>query len=676
MKISTSSGVLEIPQDLDFEIKANHPFFSDEGTASIPVTIPATAPNCAILGYPERVERATRFVREIPGIAECGVFRKQCRIISESASRKSGISMCLALTESEMYAAVRDIKLKEALAGYSHGPSKMTPADPFQAYHSLHLDGFGYSGIDFPFALFPVASDLDSNGNCFILNKPGTDAMYAPARTLTINDKSIQVPEGYAIAPYIYLWAMIEYAFEASGFGIGANCFKTDEDLQLLVVVHNRADVSVESYGTDGMMWGFHYADLVPDMTIGELIVWLHDKFGAVVVHNSGGVYIYLLRDLLTNTPDYDLTPLAITDETISYPAPSTIERSTDTSIESAQPAADSLEALREQFANCIESNSMPDSSLGSGLHYIRPLGKYYHVASGSTDIVLLGSATFPYKRKGDLKAETISTDDPFLPTVCIDGVYMPYIGKRTHLYTDTGEEAPEQKIQICYAFDVLDADGIYTMAGSSFSFDHKGAEVTKRKRQPDGSIALTPHPALTPEGLAPFWSDYEKMLMNGAPEISLECEFPMADLVTIDMMTPKLFKGVRVLIRSITYKVKDAPTTRAKMTLQLIPDYTDMQIPASIHFGRNLTWKVVSTRYIFAGNGYTIDQTDGLDDYNAADDRPDYTPRYAGIITKRRKRWLKYTYTKKVKKWWGSSTSTYSSTHEWDEYFISVASE
>ena len=36
------------------------------------------------------------------------------------------------------------------------------------------------------------------------------------------------------------------------------------------------------------------------------------------------------------------------------------------------------------------------------------------------------------------------------------------------------------------------------------------------------------------------------------------------------------------------------------------------------------------------------------------------------------RERWLKYKYTKTVKKWWGKSTSEYTSTHKWKEYFIS----
>ena len=74
MKISTPDGILDIPEDLDFEIKASHPFFSDEGSASIPVTVPATTANCAILGYPERVDRRTRYEKESFAIAECGAW--------------------------------------------------------------------------------------------------------------------------------------------------------------------------------------------------------------------------------------------------------------------------------------------------------------------------------------------------------------------------------------------------------------------------------------------------------------------------------------------------------------------------------------------------------------------------------------------------------------------------
>ena len=685
MKISTPDGILDIPEDLDFEIKASHPFFSDEGSASIPVTVPATTINCALLGYPERVDRRTRYEKESSAIAECGAWRKQCKVITESAGRDSGIALCLALAESDMYAQVRDRKLKDIFAEHAHAPSRMTLCTPMDAFRAIHLEGFSYSGIEFPFALFPVAVDFDGQGSIVVLNQPatelslptdnwqGADRILSAPRTITAGERSLTVPTGYGVAPYMYLWFMIEEAFRLSGFGIGANCFKTDEDLKKIVVVHNKADVSVNMCGTAGDMWGFYYADLVPDMTLGDLISWLRDKFGAVIRNDSGGIYIYLMRDLLTGDPDYDLTPIAAADETLSYPDPSTIEREMDTSIKYAEPAAESLEQLREKFTNCTEVSDV-SAIAGTGLFHVTPLGKYYYKQAGE-DAVLLGSSTFPYKRKSDLKAENLSTDDCFLPSIYRNGRIMPFLGKIAHAYLETDESKEEQPLQICYAHDVLQNDGSYLMCGSSFSYDFTGKEITKRIRRPSGAIALVPHPALTPEGLAPLWEGYEKMLMNGAPEISLECEFPMADLVSINLITPKLFKGAHVLITEITYKVLNAATTRAKLSLQLIPSYDGMTSPAPIYFNRNIGWKLVSTRTLFPGGDYTVESTDGLADYTM-DDAPQYTPKTSGVVTKKRSRWVRYKHKFWTVKWYMISYTVETVTHKWDEYFISEATE
>lgn len=676
MTISTPSGPLEIPQDLEFEIKASHPFFSDEGSASIPVTIPASVHNCAILDYPERVDRKTRYQRESSAIAECGAWRKQCKVITESAGKGSGISMCLALAESEVYAKAQDRKLKDLFASITFAQTRNEPQSTTDVYHGWH-DLSGYYGDKPAVALFPVASD-GPNGSIYVLNKVSGDHIVAPGGNVTIGDKTVNVETGYGLAPYIYLGSMIDYAFREAGFGIGANPFLEDEDLKNIVVVHSRADVclgAVPSSDDAAGVWIVNFADLVPDMTLGELIVWLHDKFGAIVRSDSGGIYIYLMRDLLTGAPDYDLTPLLVDDETLSYPAPSTIERSADTSIKSAQPAAESLEQLRERFTNCTEVSHV-SSIAGSGLFHVAPLGKYYHKTPSADTPTLLGSSSFPYKRKSDLKAENISTDDCFLPSIEVDGVIMPYIGERTHVNVGTDQEKPEQKLQICYAFDVLQPDGTTDCCGSSFSYDSTGAAITKRIRQPNGSIALTPHPALTPEGLAPFWAGYEKILLNGAPEISLECEFPMADLVSINMVTPKLFKGAHVLIKEMTYKVTASATTRAKLSLQLIPVYNDMVTLAPIYFNRNIGWKRVSTRTLFPGGGYSVDATDGLADYDDDYDMPQYTPKTSGIVTKKRRRWVRYKHKFWTVTWFLIAYTVEKVTHEWEEYYISEAIE
>ena len=668
MKITTPSGLLEVPQDIKFEIKAAHPFFSDEGSASIPVTIPASVPNSSMLGWPERIDRMTRFVRQTSAIAECGAFRKQCRVVAESASRGGGISLCLALEESEIYVEAGKKTLKELMMHGGHYPTNMTVINPIEAYHCGHK--YGTYGGDFPFALFPVASDVDGNGNVFLFNQAGSEFMNAPARTVKIGDQSVSVPEGYGVAPYMYLWYMINCVFKAAGFVMGANVFQDDEDLKLLVVVHNNADASCEYYGTNGTNWAFHFVNLLPDITLSELITWLRDKFGAVVVNNAGVISIRLMRDLLTQAPDYDLTASQSSDETLSYPEPSSLERSCDTSIQSAEPAAESIEQLRERHPSCHNAASM-GAITGTGLFYIPALGKYYY-KGGAGSPSLLGCDTFPYTRKSSMSKESISTDDCFLPMIQVNNKFIPYIGERSHCYLELNQEKVEQPLQVCYAFDNLNqSTGEETMSGSSYSYNPEGTVITKRYRIPQGSIVLVPHPALTPEGLAPFWDDYEKILLNGAPEVSVECDIPMADLVSMDITTPKLFKGAHVIIKEMTYVVTEHATAHTKLSLQLIPSYQDLVKPTAVNFESIIGWAYMTTRSVYEGNGYTILSTDGLSDYTDAD-KPRYVPKNVGVIAAERERWLKYKYTKTVKKWWGKSTTEYTSTHKWKEYFIS----
>ena len=55
MKLTLEQGEIALPEDFAFQIESNHPFFSDEGTASVPVTLPASPENLDLLGHPESI---------------------------------------------------------------------------------------------------------------------------------------------------------------------------------------------------------------------------------------------------------------------------------------------------------------------------------------------------------------------------------------------------------------------------------------------------------------------------------------------------------------------------------------------------------------------------------------------------------------------------------------------
>lgn len=676
MKITLEEGVLDVPKDFALEMEFNHPFYSDAGSSSVPASLPASIENRRILGWPEKANRATRFHREHQAFVECGVFRKRCKLITESAGLE-GISVSLAIQESEMYIAIQDRKIKDVIANIGYGQTKSTIATPHEVYKGYHRENYFLNDV----ACFPVASDMDNNGNVFIINRASSDdeSLIENARTVTINNESVNVPTGYGISMYLYLWALIQYTFEQCGYIVKKNVFATDGRLKHLVILNSLCDLlHGQTYNKN--YWGFRYRDLVPDMTVGELIAWLRDKFGAIITCDSYNIEIHLFEHMCAENADADLSEYHIGNEILTYPAPSGIKMSVSTSIQRGEPAAESLEDLRKRFSNCAEVNSISEI-IGSGLFKVLPLGAYYYKAASGTP-TFLGSDAFTYVREGCENNEEVSPKDVFVPMIEINGKTMPYIGKRLHKYTEGVEDSSaDQELMICNAIFIKETH----FCGSSNRFDENGDFQTLSYEHPLKDDTLIgswapdrtrygTHLGLSPETLAsPFWETHESNLLNSAPEIFAEFSIPVNVLLSFELYTPKLFKGCKVIIKSLTYSLTDTQEAMIKAVLQLLHSYEDAIAPAAIQFDVAYSWIYSSTQNIFDGqDGYTVIETDGVEDLTP----PDFEPTQAGQIVKRRSRWLRYRYTKKVKKWWGISTSEWTGTHNYEEYYISEAIE
>lgn len=663
MKLTIGAGELSLPEDFTFDIESVHPFFSDEGTASVPVTIPASPENLRLLGYPENPLRSRRHVREQMAYLTAGSFRQRCKLITESAGKTAGISASLAFLESEMYADLQDRNLQDLFAEKAYFMTKMSSFRPTDIYQGRTRDPETYGNYLYDVAVFPVATDMDSDGNVFVLNSPKSDGtLEDSARSETVNGQSVQVPAGYGISIFLYLWALVEYVFTLSGYTVKNNPFHTDPVLKRIVVVNNCADMCcAETYSSLG--WGFCYADLVPDMTVGELLGCLHDVFGAYVTCDAGTVDIRFVKDDLAADPDADLSGYSRDDDSVSYPEPHNLKLSFDTSLDKAEPAAETLQDLRNLYDGMYSSSSESTGSL-KGLIYVPVLGRYFCKQSSSSEEISLGTDCFAYYRELNMEPEEISADNVFLPMVKAGTRYMPYIGNRIHRYLDVAksDEESKQSLQFCYAhFYTRAATPIIPeenwFSGSPYSYLENGRMVT------DDSLYPKPYPALTPEGLNSYWRDYETLLVNGAPDIEVTLDIPLEKLMRMNRFAPKIYHGSKVLIKSLSYSINDSGIASAKATLLVLPEYDDsIYIPPAVTFGTAYFWKLVSTKEANwpANADLLIQISDGLEDYTSAD-APESKPMSAGMIVKKRSRWTLFIL----------APETFMVT--WEEYFISV---
>ena len=670
MRLITEKGELLLPDDFKLEITANHPFFSDEGTASAPLTLPAIANNRQSLDNPENPNRGFRYGRTFKGTISHSTYSRPCSIIVTGGSRKGGIEATVALQESEMYADLQEKKLPDLFSEYQMEVGRV----PWDYYHNKTL------GTTSPFTFFPIATDKkEDNGRVtvFVMNQPESNGKFTTNRQVTIGEVTSWCQTGYGITPFLYLWAMINMAFQYCGYTITQNVFATDSQLKHIVVLNRCADALLSeghpfngnpTPGTNETSFYLRGDILVPNITMGDLISWLRDKFGAFVTVKDKSVSIRLLRDVIAAGYDEDLSGYAQEKPTITYPEPRTLHYEQSADIDGAEPASESLEALREAYPATADVD-VDTSISGTGLFHVTSLGKYYYKETNESTPKLVGSDAIAFARNLGMEEEELAPDDSFVPMIYHPSLhlFMPYVGDRDHRILDvTGKEkAADLPIMICYANYFTNQGGTVHCVGTTTDYQYDTLDA--------GETLPVP---LTPEGIVPqYFSQYWRLLADGAPELTCTLKIPLNILGKMDMFTPKLLKGALVLIKSLKYSLSAGGLSTCDATLQLLPSYGDSTPIPPVMFNANLVWGIVSTRKIFnEGNhshGKEVYQTDGLADYTMAD-APYYPPTKVGQIAKKRDRWLKYHLYQSGFLWWSESDYT----HTYDEYFIGQLQE
>lgn len=671
MRLTIDKGELALPEDFKLEITANHPFFSDEGTASAPVTLPPSPENRQLLEYPENPNRARKFTRIYPGTVGHATFARRCQLVISGGSRDNGISAVVALQESDMYASIQDLRLRDLFKEYR--PS--VHDTPWTLYHRRRL-----SQND-PLTFFPVACDQktdDGVTTVTLLNQPSNDGkMVYYFSTVKIGDATRHNLTGYRLTPFMYLDSLIDMAFGYCGYNITENVFSTDPELRKIVVLNRCADALMNpehafnpSPGTRQSSWVVHGNAIVPNISMGELITWLHDKFGAFVTVMDKTVSIRLFRDVVNSNYDLDLSEFLLDRPDLTYPEPRTIHYEQETDIDSADPPAGSLEQLRAAYPTGTNVNSLEDIS-GEGLFRVLSLGKYYYKDDSIESTPehpnpkMIGSEAIPFSRKQeDMEEEEIAPSDSFVPMIysTVLHQYVPYVGDSVHenLEIEGKEKTADLPIMICYAQSFEDDDVIYYV-GNTTGHAYGTAQSGETMPAP-----------LTPEGMVPkYFSEWWTILADGAPEFACSLKIPLITLGKMDLHTPKLLKGNKVLIKSIRYSISPAGLSTCQAVLQLLPSYDNTMPIPTVEFDSTFIWTIKSTRTIYpVQDKYEILETDGVADYTSSD-APNYAPTAAGEKAKVRDRWLKYRYHVYDKSFWHWSHSYYDRVEYYQEYFI-----
>lgn len=135
---SSPQPELELPADFYPELSRTNPFLTNEGSQSVPFTIPASRGNLRKLGFPERIRPTQRPETKRPAILAHGSVWMHGTLYIESVSMEEGITCTFYTNEGRLYEQIKDVKrpgLEATKEGglaprMEAGPPRRTPPRP------------------------------------------------------------------------------------------------------------------------------------------------------------------------------------------------------------------------------------------------------------------------------------------------------------------------------------------------------------------------------------------------------------------------------------------------------------------------------------------------------------------------------------------------------------------
>lgn len=594
MKLLVEKGELTLPSDFSFEIEHNSAFFSEEGSQSVPATIPATPDDQAKLGHPTRLGRARRFVNAFPAQLQHGTFQMNGTLLVTSADRDS-FTCSLAVENSDFYARCKDQKLRELFSSIVR-EDYSTPA----GWAAYLFDVYTLEEDD-DFRLFPVAvgteDDLQLNNEPVQTSGSDIWPLAWQRRIIREGDKDVEVPDGYGLAPFLKLPSFLEYIFILNGYTVSQNCFRTDARLQNLMLLHSCSDVICNGK--------IRYADLVPDKTVGEIIEWLGQKFHVqIIVDNIGRtVRIEELETLIRQPSATDMTGKVIGKAKYSFSRSSRVVYKPNTQL--APPPQLTLQELISKYGSIMLVNEPQYAAinypcvcyrLSTGeIEEIFPVFEKTSFADhdeGSMNYGrrTIGSNHFTYDRDNSESSETFSPEDT-VPAMVFHfpyGILAPFVGERSHRNTSYNGETEETEQEIIIADYAGRSTGTATSEteGNSGTGTGHGGRLpitaagkyfyaTTQKYDNRGAVR-SGRISLTPEDIvSAFFSGYNRHLLNCAVEVSAEFDLTVPELMRYDLYSMKTLDSQKMLPTYIRFGV-GKQTRCLEARLRLFKEYSD----------------------------------------------------------------------------------------------------
>ena len=200
-----SGNAYQLDPGTRLEIERLNPYLSDYGEQSLPVTLPDTALNRELTGYPEQLANLKKPSASIDCMIEDGEYVLPCRQAILGAKREEGITTSFYMNEGSFYTRLNKVSLKEVF-GDETVPDVDSVSGAIDFCRSL-LDGSNAMFMIFPI-MVANGSNEDGSMRYKLLNRyddaHGTMDFYnAQPVTESVDDTVVTLPAGCDMTPFV-----------------------------------------------------------------------------------------------------------------------------------------------------------------------------------------------------------------------------------------------------------------------------------------------------------------------------------------------------------------------------------------------------------------------------------------------------------------------------------------
>lgn len=318
---STPMLELDLPEDFNAELSRTNPFLTDEGSQSIPLTIPITENNMKLLGWTYRPNSTHRPFKRVPAVLVDNTLHIKGEIVTTEAHPIDGISASFYYQEGRLYEKIKDLKLGDIPWPRYEGPYNGLDANVSYWMNYL-LASMEIEIYNQDFYVFSVITDEEhivykdeelkdaKEMQKLILNKfvSYNKEVYFYAETTHTyysdfgdNATEYTLPVGYGVTPFLRLRYILTKIFEHLGYTFDTTYFDEDISLSRLCLINNTADAI-----TGGFL---DYSQLIPaEETIEDFLELCQKNLGFKFVEESNTIRMVYWRELLSAHPDQDLS--------------------------------------------------------------------------------------------------------------------------------------------------------------------------------------------------------------------------------------------------------------------------------------------------------------------------------------------------------------------------------